>query len=134
VDGQVISMPPRGHYLAHEVGQLAGVSGNTIGQWAHYGYIRASQSNDGDYPRVYSFQDVAEAIIVHELVDKNVPLPVVRPVIESLRDEFGDWPLQRAQLETVTAADIQIAALLVRERDIRRELGPHAGHWWSKRQ
>ena len=44
---------PRAHgtFLAGEVGELAGVSGNTIGQWARWGYIRASQS-DGD-PHVY---------------------------------------------------------------------------------
>jgi uncharacterized protein (DUF433 family)/DNA-binding transcriptional MerR regulator len=121
----VVLMPPRGHYLAHEVGQLAGVSGSQIGQWAHYGYIRASQSAAHEYPRIYSYQDVAEAIIVHELIDDLVPLPVLRPVIEALRERFGDWPLQRAQLETLTAPDIAIAALLVREGQERYELGPH---------
>jgi hypothetical protein len=49
----VVRMPPRGHYLASEVGQLAGVSGERIGQWSRYGYIRASQSDD-EYPLVYS--------------------------------------------------------------------------------
>lgn len=118
-------MPPRGHYLAGEVGQLAGVSGNTIGQWAHYGYIRASQSGPGEYPRVYSFQDVAEAILVHELIDKKVPLGVLRPVIEGLRDRLGDWPLQRSRLETLSSPELNIAALLVREGERRFELGPH---------
>ena len=33
-----------GHFLAGEVGEMAGVSGNTIGQWARWGYIKASQS------------------------------------------------------------------------------------------
>src|SRR5689334_7979997 len=46
-----------GHFLAGEVGEMAGVSGNTIGQWARWGYIRASQSA-GD-PHVYSVEDVA---------------------------------------------------------------------------
>jgi len=118
-------MPPRGHYLAGEVGQLAGVSGNKIGQWAHYGYIRASQSEPGEYPRVYSFQDVAEAIIVHELIDKKVPLQVLRPIVESLRTELGDWPLQRSKLETLTDPEIRVASLLVRDGETRFELGPH---------
>lgn len=118
-------MPPRGRYLAQEVGQLAGVSGGTIGQWAHYGYIRASQSQAADYPRLYSFQDAAEAILVHELLEKKVPLQVLRPVIEGLREKRGDWPLQHADLEAVSAEGVPIASLLVKEGERRFELGPH---------
>jgi uncharacterized protein (DUF433 family)/DNA-binding transcriptional MerR regulator len=118
-------MPPRGHYLAHEVGRLAGVSGSKIGQWAHYGYIRASQSRAHEYPRVYSFQDVAEAIMVHELLDQKVPLQALRPVIRELRERYGDWPLQHAKLETVSAAAVSVASLLVRDGDLRLELGDH---------
>src|SRR5215218_9693990 len=33
-----------GHFLAAEVGDIAGVSGNTIGQWARWGYIPSSVS------------------------------------------------------------------------------------------
>ena len=123
--GSVVLLPPRGRYLAQEVGRLAGVSGGTIGQWANYGYIRASQSESGDYPKVYSFQDTAEAILVHELLEKGVPLKVLRPVIEGLRETRGDWPLQHSELEAVTAEDIPIASLLVNEGDVRYELGPH---------
>jgi uncharacterized protein (DUF433 family) len=118
-------MAPRGHYFAHEVGQLAGVSGAKVGQWAHYGYIRASQSGPAEYPRIYSFQDVAEAILVHDLIDKKVPPAVLRPSILALREQLGDWPLQRASLETLSAPAIPVAALLVREGDLRMELGPH---------
>jgi uncharacterized protein (DUF433 family)/DNA-binding transcriptional MerR regulator len=118
-------MPPRGHYVAQEVGQLAGVSGARIGQWANYGYIRASQSAPGEYPRVYSYQDVAEAIIVHELLEQKVPLAVLRPVIEGLRERYGDWPLQHASLETVTTPDIAVASLLVKDGSLRLELGEH---------
>ena len=129
-------LPPRGHYLAREVGQLAGVSGETVGQWARYGYIRASQSNPGEYPQVYSFQDVAEAIVVHELIDQKIPLKVLRPFIEALRERLGDWPLQHVNLETQrgvkrapTAEDddetVEVAALLWRHGEDRYELGPH---------
>lgn len=123
--GKLVLLPPRGHYLASEVGQLAGVSGETIGQWARYGYVRASQSESGEYPRIYSYQDVAEAIMVHDLVDKTVPLKVLRPVIEALRDELGDWPLQHSELATLSSPDIAVAALLVRHGGDRYELGPH---------
>lgn len=97
----MMRLAPRGHYLAHEVGWLAGVSGDRIGQWARRGYIRASQS-DGR-PHVYSYQDVAEAMVVHELLDHGADLrsipwqQVVEP--ENLRKiagqlERGGWAVR----------------------------------------
>lgn len=119
----VVHLPPRGRYVASEVGQLAGTSGETVGQWSRYGYIRASQS-EGDYPLIYSYQDVAEAIVVHELLEAKVPLKALRLVIDALREERGDWPLQHSALETVSGDDIPIAALLIRHGELRYELGP----------
>jgi DNA-binding transcriptional MerR regulator len=88
-----------GHFLAGEVGELAGVSGNTIGQWARWGYIRASQS-DGE-PHVYSVEDVAEAAIVRALLARGVRHRDVRRAIERLaRSDYGDWPLSEAPLAT----------------------------------
>jgi uncharacterized protein (DUF433 family) len=96
--GDLVSIGPRGHYLAHEAGVLAGVSGNKIGQWARRKYIRSSQSAPGERPRVYSFQDVAEAMLVHELLENHVRHRDIRRAIESLREIYGDegaaaWPL-----------------------------------------
>jgi len=90
------TMAPRGHYLAQEVGFLAGVSGPMVGQWAKNGYIRSSQETA--LPRVYSFQDVAEAMVVHELTDAGVEYEDIREAIAGLRERFGDdWPLSQAQ-------------------------------------
>jgi DNA-binding transcriptional MerR regulator len=86
-----------GHFSAGEVGELAGVSGNTIGQWARWGYIRASQS-DGE-PHVYAVEDVAEAVIVNELLRRGVRHRDVRRAIAHL-PEYGDWPLSEAPLAT----------------------------------
>ena len=86
-----------GQFSAGEVGELAGVSGNTIGQWARWGYIRASQS-DGD-PHVYAVEDVAEAVIVNELLVRGVRHRDVRRAIKHL-PEYGDWPLSEAPLAT----------------------------------
>lgn len=95
----VRQLPPRGHYLAHEVGRLAGVSGQTIGQWARRGYIRSSQSEET--PRVYSYQDVAEAMVVHELLDRSVTHARIRRAISAVRERWGDeWPLTHASLST----------------------------------
>jgi DNA-binding transcriptional MerR regulator len=90
-----------GHFLAGEVGEMAGVSGNTIGQWARWGYIRASQS-DGD-PHVYSVEDVAEAAIVRALLARGIRHREVRRAIQRLdRAEYGEWPLSEAPLATTT--------------------------------
>jgi uncharacterized protein (DUF433 family)/DNA-binding transcriptional MerR regulator len=101
---------PRGRYLANEVGRLAGVSGSTVGQWARHGLIRASQ--EAAQPLVYSYEDVAEAIVVHELIDRGVPHRQIRRAIGLLRDDFGPWPLAGAEL--ATAAGRRSAALVVR--------------------
>lgn len=98
----VAQLPPRGRYLADEAGLLAGVSGHTIGQWARRGYIRSSVSTGR--PRVYSFQDLAEAIVVHELLERGVAHADVLRAVRALRDTYGDWPLTHAPLATVTSA------------------------------
>jgi uncharacterized protein (DUF433 family) len=101
-------MSPRGHYTAREAGVLAGVSGNKIGQWARRGYIRASQS---DYPPyVYSYQDVGEAILVHELLEASVTHLKIRRAIAALRERFGNrWPLQGAELATADGGVVTFA-------------------------
>ena len=97
VVADVKPMPPRGHYLAREAGRLAGVSGNMIGQWARNGYIRSSVSSGT--PRIYAFQDVAEAMVVHELREHKVHYSTIKSAIEWLRDDAGTaWPLTNARL------------------------------------
>ena len=86
-----------GHFLAGEAGELAGVSGSTIGQWARWGYIRASQS--GGDPHVYSVEDVAEAAIVRALLERGVRHADARRAIERLHC-YGTWPLSDAPLAT----------------------------------
>lgn len=93
----VKELPPQGRYLAHEVGRLAGVSGDRIGQWARRGYICSSVSSSP--PRIYSYQDVAEAMVVHELVLSNVSLDAIKSTIATLREQFGtSWPLSHTDL------------------------------------
>jgi DNA-binding transcriptional MerR regulator len=75
------------------------VTGNTIGQWARWGYIRASQST-GD-PHVYSVEDAAEAAIVHTLLERGVSHAQVRRAIAHLP---GRWPLSDARLATTDDA------------------------------
>jgi hypothetical protein len=88
----------RGGYLAHEAGHLAGVAGDRVGQWARWGHITASIST-GD-PHVYAFEDVAEAIAVHELLAGGVSLPLVRRAVDALGGP-GDRPLSTRGLHVV---------------------------------
>ena len=85
-------------YLAHEAGHLAGVPGDRIGQWARWGHIRASVS--AAEPHVYGFEDVAEAIAVHELLERGLALPAIRRAVERLGGAEG-WPLARSELHVV---------------------------------
>ncbi len=96
--------PPRPHgaFLAGDVGELVGVSGTTIGQWARRGYVRASVSDA--VPHVYSIEDVAEAAVVAELLRRGVRRPAVRRLVARLSDELGDWPLSEAVLATADGA------------------------------
>jgi uncharacterized protein (DUF433 family)/DNA-binding transcriptional MerR regulator len=112
VQGQDIA----GYYLAHEPGWLAGVSGDRIGQWARRGYIRSSVSSK--VPRIYSYQDVAEAMVVHELLDRGVPLLKIKLAIKILRTEYGDWPLSHAPVVTAQTrlASGRVGAALALER------------------
>jgi uncharacterized protein (DUF433 family)/DNA-binding transcriptional MerR regulator len=100
--GKLVEMPPRGHYTAWEVGQLAGVSGQKVGQWSRRGYISASQSNE--IPKDYSYQDVAEAMVVHDLLDRGVTHGSIKKAISALR-EYGDWPLTAAVLATMKTTE-----------------------------
>ncbi len=89
-----------------------------IGQWARRGYISSSRSTD--VPRVYSFQDVAEAMVVHELLERGLTHREIRRAIHNLRHRFGDWPLLTAPIATtdmrrVFGADAKEFLLLLEE-------------------
>jgi uncharacterized protein (DUF433 family) len=83
-----------GHYTAGEVGRLAGVSGQTIGQWARYSIIPSVSTN----PRVYSYADAGEAVLVRYLLHHELQPSDVREIVKNLRDKFGAWPLTNAPL------------------------------------
>jgi hypothetical protein len=106
-----------GQFLAADVGEIAGVSGTTIGQWARWGYIPTSVSSED--PHVYSLEDVAEAWIVGELLGRGVAHADVRHAIARLREEYGPWPLSEAPLGTATHNGR--TRIVLRERD-----GPYA--------
>src|SRR3954465_11137174 len=97
----------------------AGGHGNTIGQWARWGYIRSSQSEGG--PRVYSVEDVAEAAIVADLLSRGVRHADVRRTVERLRSDYGDWPLSEARL--AAPADEPRPRVVLRENGIAWALG-----------
>jgi DNA-binding transcriptional MerR regulator len=101
-----------GRLLAGDAGELVGVSGTTIGQWARHGYIRSSQSIEE--PRVYSVEDVGEAAMVAELLRRGVRHHDIRRAIERLRS-YGGWPLSEATIATTNGG--------VRPQIVLREAG-----------
>ena len=130
-----------GRLLAGEAGEVVGVSGTTIGQWARHGYIRPSQS--AELPHVYSVEDVGEAAIVATLLRRGVRHQDVRRAIERLRS-YGEWPLSEARLATtrgprprivleeegrrflLTDRGWQLAAVAPDVEDVRLRLSPAA--------
>jgi uncharacterized protein (DUF433 family) len=119
--GKVHHLPPRGRYLAHEAGLLAGVSGVTIGQWARRGYIKSSVHSGR--PRVYSYQDIAEAMVVHELLETHVTHKDIKTAINTLRDEQGDWPLTSADLVAHVDPETQKGKVFARKGDVSYDVG-----------
>jgi len=90
---------PHGSFLAAEAGELAGVSGTTIGQWARRGLVRSSVSDEE--PRVYSVEDVTEAAVVRALLERGIRHKDLHRLIARLGD-YGGWPLSEATLATTT--------------------------------
>ena len=90
---------PHGSFLAAEAGELAGVSGTTIGQWARRGLVRSSVSDEE--PRVYSVEDVTEAAVVRALLERGISHNDLHRLIARLCD-YGRWPLSEATLATTT--------------------------------
>jgi DNA-binding transcriptional MerR regulator len=87
-----------GTLLAHDVGELVGVSGTTIGQWARRGYIKSSQRETE--PRLYSVEDVAEAAIVHTLIERGVRRADIRGAAARLRRSGHPWPFSEGRVAT----------------------------------
>ena len=84
-----------GHYTATEVGRLAGVSARRIGSWSRYGIIPRVSTR----PKVYSYADAGEAVLVRYLLDQKIPTKQIREIVENLREQYGQWPLAAAPLE-----------------------------------
>ncbi len=113
-------MRSHGEFLAGAVGDIAGVSGTTIGQWARWGYIRASRS-DG-IPHVYAFEDVLEALMVKALLDRGVSRPMIRRAVAQLA-EYGPWPLAQVRLAT-TVESVRRPRIVLCEDDGVYALSP----------
>jgi DNA-binding transcriptional MerR regulator len=132
-------MRVHGEFRAAEVGEMAGVSGTTIGQWARRGLIRSSQRDTE--PRLYSVEDVAEAAIVRALLEAGAGHGEIHRAIGRLP---GRWPLSSVDLavtsrgriarhnedgalEVLSARGWQLAANGASARDVRLHLSASRG-------
>jgi DNA-binding transcriptional MerR regulator len=105
---------PHGEFRAGEVGEMAGVPGTTVGQWARRGLIRSSQRDDE--PRLYSVEDVAEAAMVRALLEAGASHAEIHRAVDRLP---GLWPLSAADL--AVTADGRVAR---RDDDVLQVLMP----------
>lgn len=88
---------PIGRYSTREVSHLTGVSPRRIGQWARRKCIVRSRPESAKHP--FSYQDVAETLMVRKLAEAGVRLADVRRAVTRLREEYGNWPLCEAPLQ-----------------------------------
>jgi uncharacterized protein (DUF433 family) len=96
MDQMVVSkLQAIGHYSAAEVARLVGVSPRRIGSWARYGIIPSVSQR----PRVYSYADAGEALLVRYLLEQSFRTDKIRAIVENLRKEYGPWPLATAPLK-----------------------------------
>lgn len=86
-----------GVYLPRRAGALAGVSGNSIGQWARYGLVTPTVY-EGQPANLYSYFDVAEAIVVRWLLDQGFDHADIRSALDDVKHEYPRWPLLNAPL------------------------------------
>jgi uncharacterized protein (DUF433 family)/DNA-binding transcriptional MerR regulator len=84
-------------YTPARAGALAGVSGQTIGQWARYGFIKPTVY-EGRPINPYSYYDVAHAVAVKWLRVEGFAYAEIRTAIDGATDTYGEWPLIDAPL------------------------------------
>jgi DNA-binding transcriptional MerR regulator len=109
-----------GVFAPHLAGALAGVSGNRVGQWARRRLIRPTYY-EGRPANLYSFYDVAEAIVVHWLYDRGFEYEAVHNAIAKAREDHPSWPLLHAPLGVAQHAvegDPRGAIVLEKDRGV----------------
>lgn len=79
------------------MGALAGVNGYRVGQWARNHLIQPT-FYEGRPSNLYAFFDVAEAIVIHWLLERNFTYAQIHRAIERARTDHPDWPLLSAKL------------------------------------
>lgn len=99
-------------YSPAMAGALAGVSGLSIGQWARHRLIQPTVY-EGRPVNLYSYFDVAEALVVRWMLDEGVSHRDIRLALDRVRDDHPRWPLLRSDLG-VARLSVDDRARLVR--------------------
>lgn len=89
---------PRGYYSLAESAWISGLRPQRLAAWVSRRHLTASQSDRKPY--VFCYQDIAEAMLMHELLDvHHAKWAKLRETIEGLTEVHGRWPLSRESLE-----------------------------------
>lgn len=110
----IFDQPPTGHYPLSEAAWIAGLQPRRLSYWVRRGYATASQSPSP--PLLFCYQDIAEAMLIHELLHRHVPWTEIKGMLEGLLSGPNRWPLSHESLSTVRAPNVRRAAL-VRNKD-----------------
>ena len=110
---------PRGHYPLTEAAWIVGLRPQRVSDWVRKGHVCASQQASS--PFVFSYQDLAELLLIHDLLSNHrVPWEQIADTISGLKEDHGCWPLSRESLDqtlsTIRAPKSARAGLVV-ERD-----------------
>jgi uncharacterized protein (DUF433 family) len=115
MDRQRLEQLRAGVYSPGMAGALAGVSGKSIGQWARHKLIQPTVYH-GRPANLYSYFDVAEAIVVRWMVSRGITRSDIRYAVHQARDKHPDWPLLNAPLG-LGRLSVDDRRLLVKQED-----------------
>lgn len=98
---ETVDLLSRPMYGMSQVDRLLGLYGGTARRWID-GYYRAGKplppivrpETTGD--EIVTWGEFVEARLLAEYRDKGVPISRMRRTVEKLREQFGDYPLARA--------------------------------------
>jgi uncharacterized protein (DUF433 family) len=95
---QTAAARPTGFFAAEDGALVAGVPVARFRAWVRSRMIEPSIARAPI--AVYSFQDVAQALVVRELEDRGVGAREIARAVSALRPRYGRWPLLSAELFT----------------------------------
>lgn len=112
------------HYSIGEFARLCGINATTLRAWQRrYGLLKPQRSDGGH--RLYSDEDIRQALNILEWLKKGVPISKVKILLDRPEEQYtNQWlSLQERLLQQLTAGRIDAARSIIYDsgRDYPRE-------------